>query len=113
MTTTDSTIINVFEREVSAFEVEETLLTHPAIQEAVVIGTLDFYLGESIKAFIVLKEGAEATPKDLIAYFKKRMAVHQYPRQIEIVAEIPKDEAGEIRRAEIREREFEKMRGRR
>jgi long-chain acyl-CoA synthetase len=106
-------IISVFGYEVSPIEVAEGLLLHPAIAEAAVIGVPDAYLGQSIKAFVTLKPGASATPKEIIAFCKKRMLRHQYPRQVEIVNEIPKSETGGILRGELRAQESAKLRGQR
>ena len=81
-------LINVMGYDVSAAEVEEGLLQHPAIEEAAVIGVPDAYLGQTIKAFVSLKPGAQATPKEIIVFCKERMPRHQYPRQVDIV-EVP------------------------
>jgi len=62
-----SDMISVVGYEVSPMEVEEGLLLHPAIAEAAVIGVPDAYLGQAIKAFVSLKPGASATPKEIIA----------------------------------------------
>jgi long-chain acyl-CoA synthetase len=104
-------MISVVGYEVSPIEVEEGLLLHPAIAEAAVIGVPDAYLGQAIKAFVTLKPGASATPKEIIAFCKERMPRHQYPRQVEIVDDIPKSETGEVLRGELRAQESAKLRG--
>ena len=62
--------INVMGYDVSSVEVEEGLLQHSAIEEAAVIGVPDAYLGQTIKAFVSLKPGAQATSKEIIAFCK-------------------------------------------
>jgi long-chain acyl-CoA synthetase len=106
-------MISVVGYEVSPRKVEEGLLLHPALAEAAVIGVPDAYLGQAIKAFVTLKPGATATPKEIIAFCKERMPRHQYPRQVEIVDDIPKSETGEILRGELRAQESAKLRGQR
>jgi long-chain acyl-CoA synthetase len=73
----------------------------------------DAYLGQAIKAFVSLKSGASATSKEIIAFCKERMPRHQYPRQVEIIDDIPKSETGEILRSELRAQESAKLRGQR
>ena len=107
----EGNMISVVGYEVSPIEVEKGLLLHPAIEEAAVIGVPDAYLGQAIKAFVSLKPGTSATPKEIIAFCKERMPRHQYPRQVEIVDEIPKSETGEILRGELRAQESAKLRG--
>jgi long-chain acyl-CoA synthetase len=104
-------IISVIGYEVSPIEVEQGLLLHSAVAEAAVIGVPDAYLGQAIKAFVTLKPGASATPKEIIAFCKERMPRHQYPRQVEIVGGIPKSETGEILRGVLRAQESAKLRG--
>ena len=103
--------INVMGYDVSPVEVESGLCLHPAIEEAAVIGVPDAYLGQTIKAFVSLKPGAQATPKEIIAFCKEQMPRHQYPRQVEIVDELPKSEAGEILRHRLRAQESARLRG--
>jgi long-chain acyl-CoA synthetase len=107
----EGNVINVMGYDVSPVEVEEGLRLHPAIEEAAVIGVPDAYLGQTIKAFVSLKPGAQATPKEIIGFCKERMPRHQYPRQVEIVDELPKSETGEILRRQLREQESAKLRG--
>jgi long-chain acyl-CoA synthetase len=109
--TMNGDMISVVGYEVSPLEVEEGLLLHPALAEAAVIGVPDAYLGQAIKAFVTLKPGTSATPKEIIAFCKERMLRHQYPRQVEIVDHIPKSETGEILRGELRAQESAKLRG--
>lgn len=104
-------VINVMGFDVSPVEVEEGLRLHPAIKEAAVIGVPDAYLGQTIKAFVSLKPGAQATPKEIIAFCKEHMPRHQYPRQVEIVDELPRNEAGEILRQKLRAQESARLRG--
>jgi long-chain acyl-CoA synthetase len=83
-------------------EVEDVLYGHPAVREAAVVGVPDEYRGETVKAFVSLKDGGTADPDELIAFCRERMAAYKYPRQVEILAEIPKTATGKILRRELR-----------
>jgi len=90
---------------VSPFEVESTLVQHPAILEAAVIGKQDSDGLTKTKAFIVLKTGESLTQEDVKAFVKERLAPYKYPRFIEFVAELPKTATGKIQRFRLRDQE--------
>jgi benzoate-CoA ligase len=90
---------------VSPFEVEATLVQHPAVLEAAVIGVNDAEGLTKTKAFVVLKPGGEASADELKAFVKDRLAPYKYPRAIEFLAELPKTATGKIQRFRLRERE--------
>ena len=90
---------------VSPFEVEATLVQHPAVLEAAVIGTQDAEGLTKTKAFVVLKPGASADEAELKAFVKERLAPHKYPRLIEFMADLPKTATGKIQRFKLRELE--------
>jgi benzoate-CoA ligase len=90
---------------VSPFEVESTLVQHPAVLEAAVIGVPDDEGLTRAKAFVVLKPGQAATDEQLKAFVKERLAPYKYPRLIEFVSELPKTATGKIQRFRLRERE--------
>ncbi|HWH82879.1 MAG TPA: benzoate-CoA ligase family protein, partial [Burkholderiaceae bacterium] len=90
---------------VSPFEVEATLVQHPAVLEAAVIGTPDVEGLTKTKAFVVLKPGAHADEAELKAFVKDRLAPYKYPRQIEFLADLPKTATGKIQRFKLRELE--------
>ncbi len=96
-------MINASGYKVWPREVEDVLYGHPAVREAAVVGVPDEYRGETVKAFVSLKPGSEATPEELIAYCKERMAAYKYPRSIELVGELPKTGTGKILRRELRQ----------
>ena len=90
---------------VSPFEVEATLVQHPAVLEAAVIGVADAEGLTKTKAYVVLKTGAAATEDELKAFVKDRLAPYKYPRTIEFIAELPKTATGKIQRFRLREQE--------
>ncbi|TLS39412.1 long-chain fatty acid--CoA ligase [Pseudalkalibacillus caeni] len=79
-------------------EVEEVLYEHDAIQEAVVLGVPDPYRGETVKAFIVLKEGCTVQEEDLNKHCRKHLAAYKVPRLYEFREELPKTTVGKILR---------------
>ncbi|NMH96597.1 class I adenylate-forming enzyme family protein [Pseudonocardia acidicola] len=85
-------------------EVEDVLYEHDAVREAAVVGVPDEYRGETVKAFVSLRPGKTATPEELIAFTKERMAAYKYPRQVEILDDIPKTVTGKLLRRELRTR---------
>ncbi|MGW5397167.1 class I adenylate-forming enzyme family protein [Streptomyces sp. NPDC003952] len=85
-------------------EVEDVLYTHPAVREAAVVGIPDPYRGESVKAYVSLRPGAEADPAELSAYCAERLAAYKYPRRVEILPVLPKTTSGKILRRELRDR---------
>lgn len=87
---------NVYPREI-----EEVLLTHPAVSLAAVIGVPHESHGEEIKAFVILKPGANATPEEIVAWGKEQMAAYKYPRIVEVVESLPMTATGKILKREL------------
>jgi len=85
-------------------EVEDALYAHPAVKEAAVIGVPDEYRGETVKAFVSLKAEfrGQVSADELIAFCRERMAAYKYPRQVEIVEDVPKTVTGKILRRALR-----------
>jgi long-chain acyl-CoA synthetase len=96
--------INVSGFKVWPREVEDVLYEHEAVREAAVVGAPDPYRGETVVAFVSLREGRTAEPAELVAFCRRRMAAHKYPRQVRIVAEVPKTPSGKVLRRELRVR---------
>jgi len=90
---------------VSPFEVEATIVQHPAVLEAAVVGVPDAEGLTKTKAFVVLRPGAEVDEAELKAFVKDRLAPYKYPRAIEFVLELPKTATGKIQRFRLREME--------
>jgi long-chain acyl-CoA synthetase len=87
---------NVYPREV-----EEVLMTHPAVSLAAVIGVPHASHGEEIKAFVIRKEGAEVTEEEVIAWCKDTMAAYKYPRLVEFATALPMTATGKILKREL------------
>ncbi len=90
---------------VSPFEVEATLVQHPAVLEAAVIGKEDVDGLTKTMAFVVFKSGAGATEEELKAFCKERLAPYKYPRFWAFVPDLPKTATGKIQRFKLRELE--------
>jgi long-chain acyl-CoA synthetase len=85
-------------------EVEDVLYTHDAVLEAGVVGLPDDYRGETVKAYVSLREGFSVDPQELVDFCRSRMAAYKYPREVEIVDVIPKTATGKILRRSLRAR---------
>ena len=91
---------------ISPFEVESTLIEHPAVAEAAVIGKPDDMRGEIVKAFITLSKGyepSESLALEIQNFVKEQTAPYKYPREIEFRENLPKTISGKIRRVALRE----------
>ncbi len=88
---------NVYPREV-----EEVLLTHPAVREVAVIGRPDAEWGESVCAFVVAEPGEPADPAELIAHCRGQLASFKKPKEIVFVEALPKGAAGKVLKRELR-----------
>jgi acetyl-CoA synthetase len=89
----------------SALEIEQALLAHPDVREAAVFGVPDELRGQIPKACIVAPGKGPGFARELQEFVKDRLSRHEYPRAIEIVAELPKTPAGKIDRKTLRDRE--------
>jgi len=87
---------NVYPREI-----EEVLMTHPAVSLAAVIGVPHESLGEEIKAYVIPEPGAEVTAEEMVAWGKEQFAAYKYPRQVEIVGSLPMTATGKILKREL------------
>jgi benzoate-CoA ligase len=98
-------MLKVSGQYVSPFEVETTLMHHPAVLEAAVVGVPDENGLIKIKAYVVLKDTytpGEALATELKSFIKTRLAPHKYPRSVEFLAELPKTATGKIQRFKLR-----------
>lgn len=94
-------------------EVEEAIAAHPKVLEVGVAGIPDPYRGETVKAWIVLKPGQEATADEIKAWCKERLAAYKVPTHYEFRSELPKTTVGKILRRELvrQHKETEKAKG--
>lgn len=102
-------IIKTSGHMVGPFEVESTLMRHPAVAEAAVIGKPEPTIGELVKAFVVLKTGEpanEETKMDIMGFARKEMGPAVAPKEIEFIASIPKTRSGKILRRLLKAREL-------
>lgn len=102
-------MINASGFKVWPAEVEAMLYAHPAIQEACVIGSPDGYRGETVKALIVLRAGAQAKPEDIIEWARGHMAAFKVPRIVQLVESLPRTATGKILWRELQEQERRKI----
>jgi long-chain acyl-CoA synthetase len=84
-------------------EVEEVLLAHPSVEEAVAIGVPDEYRGESVKVFVVPKKGEVVNEEELRAFARQRLAAYKIFRSLEVRESLPKTAAGKVLRRLLRE----------
>jgi len=96
--------------KIAPADVEQVLYRHPDVREVAVIGVPDEYRGETVKAFVVLKDDARGriTEADVIQYGRENMAAYKYPRIVEFVNELPKSLIGKVLRQKLREMEAQK-----
>ncbi|MGN7383876.1 long-chain-fatty-acid--CoA ligase [Paenibacillus sp. SAFN-117] len=98
-------MINASGLKVYPREIEEVLYQHPAVQEAAVIGIPDEYRGETVKAFVVLRQGQQATEQQLEQFCRERLASYKVPRVYEYRTELPKTLVGKVLRRALAEEE--------
>ncbi len=90
-------------------EIDQELMSHPAILESCTIGVPDPKRGESVKAFVVLKPGRKATVEELEEYLRDRLAAYKVPKMIEFRDELPKSSMMKLLRRELRDEELERL----
>ncbi|MBS4210912.1 MULTISPECIES: class I adenylate-forming enzyme family protein [Neobacillus] len=93
---------NVYPREV-----EEILYQHPAVMEAAVVGVPDEKWVETVKAFVVLKDGQTVTEEELIQFCKEKLASYKKPSSVEFIESLPKSPVGKVVRRLLRDPHWE------
>lgn len=90
-------------------EIENAMSRHPAVAECAVIGVPDARWGEAVMAFVVLKPGEQATPRDLMRGLKGQIADFKIPTRIEFIERVPRNPSGKVLRRELRDRQWQGM----
>ncbi len=91
---------------ISTIEVEQAIVSHPAVLECAVIGVPDPRWGERPKAFVLLKPGAAIDESEIIAHVQDRIARYKAPDRVEFLGELPKTSTGKIQKFVLREKEW-------
>ncbi|ORY07702.1 AMP-dependent synthetase and ligase [Basidiobolus meristosporus CBS 931.73] len=94
---------------ISTIEVEQIINEHPAVLEVAVVAIPDEQWGERPKAFIRIREGAQVTEEEVIAFCKKFMAGYKCPAKVEVVQDFPKTSTGKIQKFVLRAKEWEHL----
>jgi acyl-CoA synthetase (AMP-forming)/AMP-acid ligase II len=89
---------NIYSREV-----EEILYMHPAVADAAVIGVPDENWGETVKAFVVLRDGEKANEEEIIDFTRKHLAGFKRPRSVQFIDSLPRNLSGKVLKKELRE----------
>ena len=84
-------------------EVENAVFGHPAVAEVAVIGVPDDKWGESVRAIVVKKPGAEVSADEIIAYARQQIASYKSPKSVEFIDVLPRNASGKILRRQLRE----------
>ncbi|MCJ7745424.1 MAG: long-chain fatty acid--CoA ligase, partial [Actinobacteria bacterium] len=92
-------------------DIDEVLFEHPKVQEGIAVGVPDEYRGETVKVFVVLKEGEQCTEEEIITCCRDRLAAYTVPRMVEFRDELPKTMVGKILRRALLEEEMAKREG--
>jgi acetyl-CoA synthetase len=92
----------------SAVEIENIMLRHPAVREAAAIGVPDTQRGQVVKAFIVTdQQHNDELARDIQDFVRARLSQHEYPRIVAFVTELPKTPAGKVNRKALRDQEMQ------
>jgi len=91
---------------ISSLEVEEAISQHPGIAEVAVIGVPNELWGEAVKAVVALKPGyqSKVTEQEIIKFSRERLAAYKSPKSVDFLAELPKNQAGKIKKGELKEK---------
>ncbi|WP_246149583.1 AMP-binding protein [Tritonibacter litoralis] len=92
-------------------EIEDSLMTHPAVEAVGVVGKPDPLRTEIVKAFVVLKPGFTSSASELQDYAKARLAQYSYPREVEFITHLPLTVTGKVLRAELKQRVMAELEG--
>ncbi|MDR1569099.1 MAG: AMP-binding protein [Oscillospiraceae bacterium] len=90
-------------------EIEEFMYTHPAIKDVQVVGVPDKKYGEEVLAFVIIREGMQASPEELIEFVREGMSRYKAPRYVEFIDEMPMNAAGKILKYKLRELGIERL----
>lgn len=101
-------MINASGFKVWPAEVEALMYQHPAVQECCIIAARDPYRGETVKAVIVKRPGADASEDDIVAWAHEKMAAYKVPKQVEFVDTLPKSATGKVMWRALQEKEMAK-----
>ncbi|HPA41847.1 MAG TPA: hypothetical protein PKV69_07530 [Candidatus Hydrogenedentes bacterium] len=89
--------MNIYPREI-----EEVLYQHPAVREASVVGIPDRIRGEEVKVYVSVKDGEALTPEDIRAFLEARVARYKWPKEVEVLEDLPKGPTGKILKRELK-----------
>jgi len=92
-------------------EVDGVLFAHPKVLEACTIGVPDEYRGETVKSYIVLKNGESAEAEEIIAHCRETLAAYKVPKIVEFIDALPKSAVGKVLRRELKELDSKKREG--